>query len=148
MDVKCIKDKKAHWGSIFTEGKWYIIAKTSTVKRELVLDYEKYYHYTGLIASSITWVRKGYEEKDLPSVIPGYLTYKQVHEKYAKYIEIPSYSIPCDDSGEFYQFCSITKRELIDTYGSCKFSTTEKFFEDYFITKEDIRNDKLGGILK
>ena len=42
------------------------------------LNYDKYYEHLRMISTSVKWIRQGYNQEDLPSVIPGYLQYGDV----------------------------------------------------------------------
>jgi len=99
-----------------------------------------------MISSSISWVRKGYTQETLKEVIPGYLTMKERDDRYTIGIEITFFCLTTDD-GHTAAYCILSKKELLDKYGSCKFSTTVYFFEDYFETLEEVRDKKLNEII-
>jgi len=147
MKARCIKSKDAHWGSILTIGKWYDIQdKVRKSDITLITDNDNYFKYTGMISSSISWVRKGYTQETLKEVIPGYLTMKERDDRYTIGIEITFFCLTTDD-GHTAAYCILSKKELLDKYGSCKFSTTVYFFEDYFETLEEVRDKKLNEII-
>lgn len=150
MEARCIKTYGDHWvstKSIFSEGKWYDVLDSGERATELIINSERYFHYIRIISGSVSWIRKGYTEDQLPSVIPEYLTHKQVRDRYIKTIFIPTYTVK-GDAGIQHEFCSYKRQELIDMYGSCKFRCTEKFFNDYFELRHEVRDNLIDDILK
>ncbi len=137
---------------LFVEGSWYSILSNDTKSPTVITDNEKYFHYIGIISKSVSWIRKGYKEEELPTVIPGYLNYEEVKEMYTKEIEVPTVRIlsepnSINSNGTLYEFITVTRDELVKKYGSSKFTTSYKFFEDYFETKDAIRNNTINTLL-
>ena len=146
MELRSIKTYTTSWGTIYIEGNWYNTHNESTSKANLIINYDKYYEHLRMISTSVKWIRQGYNQEDLPSVIPGYLQYGDVTKLYTKEIEFPV----CMVNGEIENksfFCTLSKNSLIEKYGSCKFNTSVQFLEDYFDTKQKIRNELINTII-
>ncbi len=145
-DLLCHKTYEAHWGIIFQKGKSYIPTfKDNEIS--LITNYDKYYEKISLISSSITFIRKGHTKEELPSLMDGYIDYKEVQKLYTARIIIPISNIAGDD-GHSYDFCNLTRKEILEKYNSCKFTTTLHFLEDNFYTQSDLREQAIGSILK
>ena len=153
MKLICIKQQTAHWGSIFTPGKEYEIKEIVIRSVNIITDYDNYWYYTSLIASSIDWVRKGYTQKNLHEVIPGYKTMSERDRLYTRKIDIP-YAVFLTDEGDgrTKSFCMLSKEEL-SSMGASKskhneiaFCYTEYLIDDYFDYKSIRRDKKLNDI--
>jgi hypothetical protein len=151
MKLLCIKEESAYWGSILEIGKFYT-GYTMIHTYSIVTNNEKYWHHNQLILSSREWIQKGYKQDTLHEVIPGYLQYREVMEKYTIKVEIPVITVICDDS-HTNTYCSMTKEEILNKWnvelnkkGEIAFTTTVKMAEDYFLTVEQIRDNKLKDL--
>jgi hypothetical protein len=148
MKLLCIKGEWAHWGDVLTIGKTYTgINNEHTYS--IVTDNEKYWYYNSLFTSSTEWIRKGYTQETLHEVIPGYLQYNEVMSKYTIKVSIPVIAVICDDK-QTNTYCSMTKEEILNKWnvelnnrGKIAFTTTVKLVEDYFLTTEQLRDNKL-----
>ena len=158
LRLMCTRLMMAHWGDILIEGQEYtgeIIFKST----EIITDYDNYWHYTGLIADSFKWLRKGYDETNLHEVMPGYKTNKEVHELYTKRIDMPFVRVKCSDSST-NDFCLLSDSELFSlgsdigkggrSEGKPCFSYTVYQVDDYFdyvqTRRDNIINKILDGI--
>ncbi len=151
MKLLCIKGEWAHWGDVLTIGKLYT-GYTMEHTYSIVTDNEKYWYYNSLFTSSVEWIRKGYTQETLHEVIPGYLQYREVMEKYTIKVVIPVTTVICDDS-HTNTFCSMSKEEILNKWnvelnnrGEIAFTTTVKMVENYFLTVEQIRDNKLKDL--
>ena len=61
-------------------------------------------------------------------------------------VNLPYYIIG-GEGREKHSFISISKNEIIQKFGSCKFDTTEKLAEDYFDMIPIYRERKLNQLL-
>ena len=147
MDLLCIKQIEPYWGPAFEKGKWYSNFSERNHPTTLIIDEVNYWKYNKLI---IVESRKfpDYKQEEMWKVIPGYLTHKQIKEKFCKIIQnCPYFDIKGDDN-QINSFCTLTKKELLEQYGSTKFELSIRLLEDYFISLEDIREDKIKNILE
>lgn len=115
MKLRCIKHKEAHWGDIFTLGNYYNIVLYEK-EVTLVTDYEKYYKFVGMIAESITWIRKGYNESNLHEVMPGYISMYEKNRRYTIKVKLP-YGIIEGDDNHKYSYYLLTDDEIIEKFG-------------------------------
>jgi hypothetical protein len=145
--LKCFKTKEVYWGVVYEEGKEYVHGPIEERQYTLITNYEKYYEKIALISGSIKQIREGYTEDQLPSVIPGYMSHKDVKRLYTINVMIPMVSILGDD-GHNNTYCILTREELIEKYGTSKFDSTVNLIEDNFYTKSDLRDNYLNKILK
>ena len=151
MKLLCIKKIWAHWGDVLNIGKLYN-GYSMEHTYSIVTDNEKYWYYNSLFTSSVEWIRKGYTQETLHEVIPGYLQYREVMEKYTIKVVIPVTTVICDDS-HTNTFCSMSKEEILNKWnvelnnrGEIAFTTTVKMVENYFLTVEQIRDNKLKDL--
>ena len=158
MEIKCIKTMEPYWGITFEEGKYYKILKIENRNVEVTLDYEKYFHYCSKVASSVDWIRKGYTEENLHEVIPDYMPYKEMRERFVKTISIPYVYIK-GDNGDTESFYIMSDEDIMKKYnldeksistgrreGRLHFQTTEDAIDEYFEWPEFIREEKLNGL--
>ena len=112
MKLTCIKGMFAHWGAILHEGQEYegVVEYKST---EVITDYDNYWKYTEMVASSRDWIKKGYDESNLHEVIPDYRAYHEIHNIYAKKIDLPFITIRCSDNQK-NSFCLLSDNELYE----------------------------------
>lgn len=157
MRLLCIKSMIAHWGSILTEGKWYDVVREFDREIEIITNEKEYWKHTSMIASSIDWVRKGYEQADLHKVIPGYKTLSEVHTLYAKKIVVPHFEFKTDDNSiecmcilsdeELFALGADKREEGKKNEGRPAFGYTIHQIDDYFdyvATRRDRRLKELG----
>lgn len=149
MKATCINLKMAHWGDIFVPGKEYEYTIAEPKKVSIITDNEKYWYYTGLIAGSIDWIRKGYTQETLHKVIPGYLNHNEVMEKYTIKVELPFVNIKGDDN-QIYTLCSMSKEEILSNHkvelndkGGIAFNYTIYLIDEYFDYAQIRRDRKL-----
>ena len=145
----------AHWGDILIPDQEYT-GQITYVNTEIITDYDNYWHYTGLIAESFKWLRKGYDETNLHEVMPGYKTTKEVQDLYTKRIDMPFVRVKCSD-GQTNQFCLLSDNELY-SLGSVKakggksegkpcFSYSVHRVDDYFDYVQTRRDNIINKIL-
>lgn len=151
MKLLCIKKQWAHWGDVLTVDKVYT-GYTMEHTYSIVTDNEKYWQYLTLISTSIEWIRKGYRQETLHEVIPGYLQHHEIMEKYTIKVTIPVITVVCDDKQK-NTFCLMSKEEILNKWnvelnnrGEIAFTTTVKMLEDYFLTVEQIRDNRLKNL--
>lgn len=151
MKLFCIKNDWAHWGDVLTVGKEYT-GQTDIHSYSIVTDNEKYWYYMSLIGDSREWIGKGYKQETLHEVIPGYLQYKEIMEKYTIRVSIPIVKVLCDDK-HINTYCTMTKEEILNKWnvelnkkGEIAFTTSVKMLEDYFLTTEQIRDNRLKDL--
>ena len=158
MKLLCIKSVTAHWGSTLTEGKWYDVNREFDHEIEIITNEEEYWKHTSIIASSIDWVRKGYDESNLHEVIPGYKKMSEVHSLYAKKIVVPHFEFKTDD-GSTKWMCALNDKELFalgadrraegkKNEGRPAFGYSVYLLDDCFETISMRRDRKLKDILK
>lgn len=141
MKLMCIKEMTAHWGEIFIVGQEYTVSKIETRSTEVITDYDNYWKHTSMVAGSIEWIRKGYTQERLPEVIPGYLELTEVHNRYAKKVDMPFAVIKGTD-GQFNSFCLLSEGEVYNLgavknkdgnrKGRPSFNYTVHMIDDYF----------------
>ena len=151
MKLFCIKNEWSHWGDVLTVGKEYT-GQTDIHSYSIVTDNEKYWYYMSLIGDSREWIGKGYKQETLHEVIPGYLQYKEIMEKYTIRVSIPIVKVLCDDK-HINTYCTMTKEEILNKWnvelnkkGEIAFTTSVKMLEDYFLTTEQIRDNRLKDL--
>lgn len=148
MKLLCIKGECNHWGDILTIGKSYTgINNEHTYS--IITNNEKYWYYLTLVSNSREWIEKGYKQETLHEVIPGYLQYREIMEKYTIKVSVPVTNILCDDK-HINTYCIITKEEILNKWnvelnnkGEIAFTTTIRMLEDYFLTMEQVRDNRL-----
>ena len=157
LTLMCVQPKVAHWGDILIPGQEYTgeIIFQST---EIITDYDNYWHYSGLIANSRVWLRKGYTSETLHEVIPGYKTIKEVQDLYTKRIDMPFVKIKCSDS-QTNGFCLLSDAEVFSlgsdigkggrSEGKPCFAYSVYRVDDYFdysqLRRDNIINKILNG---
>ena len=157
LTLVCKKSMVAHWGEILITGQEYlgIIVFKST---QIITDYDKYWYYNGLVCSSIDWIRKGYTEKNLHEVIPGYKTSKEFHDLYTKRVDMPYFQCVCSD-GQTNSFCLLSDDELYrlgaakgeggNSLGKPCFGYTVHQIDEYFdyatLRRDNVLNKILDG---
>lgn len=148
MDVLCIKTTGAHWGNFYEKDKFYKYNQFISCDRRLILDTEAYFSYLSKIAGSIIWIRQGYTEGDIVrlELIEDYKTSSQIKKEYTILINLPFVTIFGEDS-HTGQYCLLKRSEVELKYGSCKFDTSVDFLEDYFITRQEIRDNLIDSII-
>ena len=147
--IRCINEKWAHWGTIFEEGKEYNFEYIEDKNVSIITDYEKYYHYISIIASSVDWIRQGYKQENLHEVIPDFLQHNEIMERYTTKVKLPFIQVRGDD-GNNYALCTLTKEEILSLYdvainkhGKIAFNYSTSLVEEYFDFKEITRDKKL-----
>ena len=145
LELMCTDMMIAHWGKILIPGQEYI-GEIKFVPTEIITDYDNYWHYTGLIADSFPWLRKGYDQETLHEVIPGYKSIKEVNQLYTKRIDMPFVSVVCSD-GCTNQFCLLSNDEVIALGSDVRdgepcFSYSVYMVDDYF-NYSNIRRDNI-----
>jgi hypothetical protein len=153
--LMCVEPMMAHWGHILIVGQEYT-GEIVYVNTEIITDYDNYWHYTGLIADSFRWLRKGYDETNLHEVMPGYKTNKEVHDLYTKRIDMPFVRVKCSD-GQTNSFCLLSDSELFSlgsdigkggrSEGKPCFSYSVNKVDDYFDYASMRRDNVLNKIL-
>ena len=155
ITLTCINPYVAHWGDVLIPGQQYIglIVFRST---EIITDYENYWKYNSMVASSITWIRKGYDESNLHEVMPGYKPYSQVKDLYTKRIDLPYFQCVCSDNHTNF-FCLLSDAELYSlgaakgldgrSKGKPSFSYTVYRIDDYFDYTSVRRDDVIKKLL-
>jgi len=113
--IRCINGKWAHWGIIFDEEKEYNFEYIEDKNVSIITDYEKYYHYISIIASSVDWIRQGYKQENLHEVIPDFLQHNEIMERYTTKVKLPFIQVRGDD-GNNYSLCTLTKEEILSLY--------------------------------
>lgn len=156
LKLKCINPMVAHWGDILIPGQEYT-GEITYVNTEIITDYENYWKYISMISSSFEWLRKGYDETNLPEVIPGYKKTKEVNDLYTKRIDMPFVRVKCSD-GQTNQFCLLSDIELFSlgsdigkggrSEGKLCFSYTVHRVDDYFDYVQTRRDNILNILLK
>ena len=146
MIFKCIEPQFAHWGSIFTPGKEYKFKFTKN-KYSLITNEERYFYYIDIVAKSIHYVNEGYtSDKLLKSVIPDYLSYKEINDKYVIEVELDCISTISDDNHN-YIFILPNKSELKKRYNTDDIEYTHYFAEDYFDIGSYVREEKFKKLM-
>lgn len=153
MKIVCINEKWAHWGTIFKKDKEYSATPVENKKVSIVTDCDKYYHFISIGASLEVreWIRKGYTEDNLHEVVPGYLKYKEIGDRYTIKVELPFIRVIGDDKS-INDFCTLTHQEISSRYnitlkkGKVPFRYTTYLFEEYFEYKDVIRNNKINEL--
>lgn len=147
--IRCINGKWAHWGIIFDEEKEYNFEYIEDKNVSIITDYEKYYHYISIIASSVDWIRQGYKQENLHEVIPDFLQHNEIMERYTTKVKLPFIQVRGDD-GNNYALCTLTKEEILSLYdvainkqGKIAFNYSTYLVEEYFDFKEITRDKKL-----
>jgi hypothetical protein len=147
--IRCINGKCAHWGIIFDEGKEYNFEYMEGKDVSIITDYEKYYHYISISASSIDWIRQGYKQENLHEVIPDFLQHSEIMERYTMKVKLPFIKVKGDD-GNSYPLCILTKEEILSLYdiainkhGKIAFTYSTYLVDEYFEFKEITRDKKL-----
>mgnify|MGYP006350500491 CR=1 FL=1 len=147
--IRCINEKWVHWGTIFEEGKEYNFEYIEDKNVSIITDYEKYYHYISISASSIDWLRLGYKQENLHEVIPDFLQHNEIMERYTTKVKLPFIQVRGDD-GNNYDLCTLTKEEILSLYdvainkqGKIAFNYSTSLVEEYFDFKEITRDKKL-----
>lgn len=151
MKLLCIKNDWAHWGDVLTEGKEYT-CQPDIHSYSIVTDNKNYWYYMSLIGDSREFIGKGYTQETLHEVIPGYLQYREIMNKYTIKVSIPIVNVLCDDKN-INTYCSMTKQEILDKWkvelnkkGEIAFTITVRMLEDYFLTTEQIRDNRLKDL--
>lgn len=155
LKLKCTNPMVAHWGDILIPGQEYT-GEIAYVNTEIITDYDNYWKYISMISSSWEWLRKGYDETNLPEVMPGYKTTKEVNDLYTKRIDMPFVRVKCSD-GQTNQFCLLSDSELFSlgsdigkrrSEGKPCFSYTVHRVDDYFDYVQTRRDNILNVLLK
>lgn len=153
MKIVCINEKWAHWGIIFKKDKEYSTIPVENKKVSIITDCDKYDHFISIGASLEVreWIRKGYTEDNLHEVVPGYIKYKEIGDRYTIKVELPFIRVIGDDTS-IYHFCALTHQEISSRYnitlkkGKVPFRYTTYLLEEYFEYKDVIRNNKLNEL--
>jgi hypothetical protein len=155
MELVCIKDMAAYWGSILTSGKSYKVKNQYEKSITFITDYDMYWKYVSMIARSITWIRKGYTQETLHEVMPGYLIHSEVMRLYTKSVMAPHFDFATDDNST-ESMCVLSDGELISMgadiakggkrKGKASFSYTVHLLDDYFDYQGIRRDNKLNGL--
>lgn len=151
ITLKCKSPMMAHWGEILIKNRQYT-GQIVYVSTEIITDYDNYWKYTGFIAGSLEWIRKGYTEDNLHEVIPGYKSHKEVNELFTKRVDMPFIRIKCSDN-QTNQFCLLSDVELFSlgcdkgkngrSLGKPCFSYSVHRVDDYFDYTERRRDNVL-----
>ena len=157
MKLRCINTMGAHWGTIFEEGKEYDVIEIVEKKVSFVIDYDRYWEKTKLIAGSRDWIKRGYTKENLHEVIPGYITMEEVKKLYIKELMLPHALIKGDD-GQTNSFCLTSYEELYKMgaavskasnrtlRGKPAFEYTVRVIDEYFDYVQIRRDIKLSEI--
>lgn len=153
LTLNCTNPMVAHWGDILIPGQEYT-GEITYVNTEIVTDYENYWKYVTMMASSVEWIAKGYTQDTLHEVIPGYKN--NIDSLYTKRIDMPFIRVKCSDN-KTNQFCLLSTSELFslgcDYYkvgrnqGKPCFRYTVYLVDDYFdyvVTRRDNILNELG----
>jgi len=158
MKLRCINTMAAHWGTIFEEGKEYDVIEIVEKKVSFVIDYDKYWEKTKLIAGSRDWIKRGYTKENLHEVIPGYITGEEVKRLYIKEEILPHALIRGDDE-QTISFCLTSYEELYkmgaaiskannrNLRGKPAFEYTVRVIDEYFDyvqIRRDMRLSEIG----
>ena len=150
MDLLCIKSLEPYWGITYQKDKWYPISSILNRKCNLIIDNDNYWKYLKLVAQSKNYTthfgyHKNVPQEEMYTVIDGYLTLSEIKDKYCKVIDLP-FVVVVGDGGIMgkNEYCSLKRKDIIDTYKSDKFDTTVRFIEDNFITLTEYRENKLN----
>lgn len=144
MKLLCLKRIEPYWGVAFEDGKIYESDNFFTQSTTLIIDEENFWKHNELIIKSKNFTQ--HTQETLHKVIPGYLTRKQIVEKYCEAFESKFLVIKGDD-GFNSSFCLSTKEELLENYGSYKFLLTVKLLEDFFIPLANYRQKRIDEIM-
>ena len=147
MRVKCIKIICAYWGTSFSKGKWYYIYKTSNRTLDVITDYDKYIsvlsQYLNTPYVDFAFNMSLEKRRELKQINEDY----ENRENYIKKVDVPFYEIE-NNGGDIGFFCALSRNDVKMMYGSDKFITSVDYFEDYFTTQSDIRNEIINVILQ
>ena len=150
MELRCTQTYGAYWGIFYQEGRVYQVIDETTYERTLIINEKEYWDKARLVADFKKYehyLKSGeYTHETLYKVIPGYESLRTINEKYTIRVNLPYYTIG-GEGREKYSFISISKNEIIQKFGSCKFDTTEKLAEDYFDMIPIYREQKLTQLL-
>jgi hypothetical protein len=146
MDLFCIKENRDRTGKYLTHGKWYPINSRTNIPTHLISDPSTYWNQVNMVRQAKDWVAKGYAYDELHKIIPGFKTIQQIDKEFTTYTFMESVVVIGDDGWKYY-FIELTRQELVRKYGSCEFVEGVDFMEDYFITKENYRDDKINELL-
>ena len=157
MKLRCTNGMITHWATIFEEGKEYDVIEIVEKKVSFVIDYDKYWEKTKLIAGSRDWIKMGYTKENLHEVIPGYITGEEVKRLYIKEVMLPHALIRGDD-GQTNSFCLTSYEELYKMgaaiskannrtlRGKPAFEYTVRVIDEYFDYVQIRRDIKLSEI--
>lgn len=146
MKLICIKDLYIYSGIRgLIKGKEYngsLISK----EIEVITDYDNYWKHIKLIANSVNFIRKGHKPEDLPQVIPGYKTHREIYRLYTKKIYVPFIYINGEENS-LNSFCILNNNQLYEL-GAEKgrqpsFTSTVIMVDEYF----DYKSEKIDTIL-
>ena len=158
MKLRCINTMGAHWGTIFEEEKEYDVIEIVEKKVSFVIDYERYWEKTKLIAGSRDWITRGYTKENLHEVIPGYITIEEVKKLYIKEVMLPHALIRGDDY-QTISFCLTSYEELYKMgaavskannrtlRGKPAFECTVRIIDEYFNYVQIRRDMRLSEIV-
>ncbi len=146
MKIRCIKVLAAHWAIFFEVGKWYMVEDDKLEELEIITDYDGYILSLKQITSMIPDL-VSYESGEIPqSLLDKQKELLKLSSQFLKKVKLGRYYIRGDD-GTVHHFLKPSRVELIQTYGSDKFSTSKYFFDDYFETINKVRQDKIDKII-
>lgn len=155
IKLKCIKENSAHWGKILSIGKYY---EAIIIQHEykIITDYDKYYHYIGLLAKCSKFIiSEGYTKYNLQDVVPGYMSRDEIMKRYTLEIKVPMYVILGDDD-KTYHYCTLSENEILEFIKSqgnkiegdkVKFTTSIYLYNEYFLTQIELRRKALLKLL-
>ena len=150
MELRCTKSYGAYWGIFYQESRVYQVIDESTYERSLIINEKEYWDKTRLVADFKKYehyLKSGeYTHETLHEVIPGYESLRTINKKYTIRVNIPYYIIAGEGTNKG-QFCSLSKNEIIEKFGSCTFDTSELLAEDYFDMIPIYRERKLNQLL-
>lgn len=129
----------AHWGTIFEVDKWYEIKFTESVELSLITDYDRYVDSLKRLTSLIP------ELTSIHGAHPADLAIFPDVSKFLLKVNVDRHVVIGDDKS--HQSFLVGRKELLDKYGSDKFNTTVRFFDEYFETINKIRQDKINKII-
>lgn len=123
MDFYCTKPMLAHWGVMFEDGKWYKSIDIKNIQVEIITDKNKYFDN---------------------------IYNRNIAEKYLKYINVNTVFIN-DNFNKKHQFIIDTEEQLlsklnIKDLSYIKFRYTYYFLNEYFLSKREIRQQKINKL--
>ena len=149
MKVKCIKTIQPHWGISFEKDKFYEISEIKDVEYEMISDVDKYFDVVRKISSGLKEIRSildlGDSEK-LREFKEKESLYLEDSRRYILKAELTRYSI-ISEFGKPENFCSVSRSQLMDKYGTSNFILSVSMLEDYFETMDSVRDKKIDKLL-